>query len=58
MNRISEYWTLAVGRAAAARNHRRLVKATQDLSHRDLADIGLTRDWRGRVTPLAGDYTP
>jgi uncharacterized protein YjiS (DUF1127 family) len=58
MNRITEYWTLAVGRASAARNHRRLVKATLNLSHRDLADIGLNRDWRGSLTPLAGDYTP
>jgi uncharacterized protein YjiS (DUF1127 family) len=56
MNRISEYWTLAVGRAAEARSHRRLVKATQDLSNRDLADIGLRRDWQGKVT-FAGDYT-
>lgn len=55
MNLISEYWTLAVGHAAA-RSHRRLVKATQDLSNRDLADIGLKRDWLGRVT-LVGDYT-
>ena len=57
MNGITEYWTLAVGRVAVARSHRRLVKATQNLSHRELADIGLRRDWRGSVTPLAGDYT-
>jgi uncharacterized protein YjiS (DUF1127 family) len=52
MNRVAEYLGRAVRRISDARRRQRTLSILEHLSDEALHDIGLARDWRGRLGPI------